>query len=110
MEQELLHEARKYTAFNNILSFNFDNVNDSDIKEFAKEYYKVIDVSERSDVMCDFVCEKDVLPFTKSGMQSDEWFYQFEQYLMELWSDKIKQYLSDELSIYVNDTCREMGY
>lgn len=109
MDITLFNEARKNTAFEDIMSFEGESVNESDLKEFAKEYYKVIDASERSDVICDFTCDKDILPFNDIGMQNEEWFVGFEEYLVELWGEKIIQYLHETQDIYINDVCDDMG-
>ena len=110
MDHKLLYKARKHTAFNDIMSFEYDDINDCDVKEFAKEYYKAIDTSERSDVMCDFICDRDVLPFNDTGGQSEEWFRQFEEYLMELWSDPIVQYLTEAQASYMDDDSNAGDY
>jgi len=108
MDKELLDKARERTNFTDITNFNFETVTDIEIKFFCKEFYKVVDDDTRADLLADFTVTNNASIFDQIGMLNHNWLHEFELYLLGIWSDDIKEYLSDELSIFEKDECNKM--
>jgi len=97
-----LNSARENTYFNDITNYNCDDVNDSDLQEFACECYKVID--DKASVMADFTNDCNVMPF-----DADEWLDQFKNYLLSLFIERMIDHLEGEFFDYMNDSSNHEG-
>ena len=97
-----LNAARENTYFGDITNYDFDEVSDTDLKEFARECYKVVD--DQASIIADFTNSTKAIPFDQ-----DEWMYQLEEYLLSLFKEKMIDHLNTELNEYMNDAANEMG-
>ena len=102
IDNKQLNAARDNTYFGDITNYDFDEVSDTDLKEFARECYKVVD--DQASIIADFTNSTKTMPF-----EQDEWMYQFEEYLLSLFKDKMIDHLNAELGEYMNSAANEMG-
>jgi hypothetical protein len=104
IDNQQLTAARENTYWNDITNYNFEDVNPTDLKEFARECYKVLAQDVQSEVMGDFTLGYKVMPF-----QQDEWMYQFEEYLVALLEENMIQHLNEEYNSYEREACESLG-
>lgn len=105
MDKVSLDLARQKTRFEDISNFNFETLEDYELKEFCRELFIVLNEDFQAEMLAEFTVEKRVLPFVScTSLPSEMWAFEFENYLLEQWRDDITQYLIDECSQYEHDT------
>ena len=100
IDNQQLTAARENTWFNDITNYNHEKVSDTDLKEFARECYKVVSSEDQAEIISCFTFENKIMPF-----QQDEWMYQFEEYLVNCFEENMIQHLNEEFNIYERDAC-----
>ena len=105
MDKVSLDLAREKTRFEDIGNFNFESLEDFELKEFARELFIVLNEDFQAEMLAEFTVERRVLPFvTDTSLPNEMWAFWFEDYLLEQWRADITQYLIDECSQYEHDT------
>lgn len=104
IDNQQLTAARENTYWNDITNYDHEDVDATDLKEFARECYKVLPQDVNSEIMGDFTLAYKVMPW-----EQDEWLYQFEEYLVNCFEENMIQHLNEEFNIYERDAVNEMG-
>lgn len=102
IDNQQLNAARENTYFGDITNYNSDDVSDTDLKEFARECYKVVD--DQASIIADFTNSTKTMPFDQ-----DEWMYQLEEYLLCIFREKMIDHLNSEFSEYFKDATNGLG-
>ena len=103
LTHEQLEQARRNSAFEDITVWDWEEVIDGQMIEYSKLCMLLIDEGEQNDIVCDHTTECNLLPFNQNGLQSNEWFYQFETHLLKVFESQIIEHLNSEFDKYAQN-------
>ena len=109
LTHEQLEKARINSAFEDVTVWDRDEVIDGQMIEYSKLLMMQIDEDEQNDIICDHTTECNLLPFNQNGLQSDEWFYQFETHLLKVFESQIIEHLNSEFDKFAQKYAEEQN-